>query len=111
MASLLHSQSQDDNPHHEFCPKGEDSWCFYHRAEAKGQKPGPHQKHANTHVTTARAVANYRTIPPGLFLTYLHNNSAGLLLPYLHNNGEQFLFFLGQSSKVKVKGQPESDMT
>ena len=33
-ATLLHSASTDEEPHHNLCPSGEDSWCFYQRALA-----------------------------------------------------------------------------
>ena len=42
LASFLHSQSTDDNPQHSKCPEGEESWCFYRRAEAKNEAPPEH---------------------------------------------------------------------
>ena len=34
-ASLFHCMSTDEEPKHDRCPRGRDSWCFYNRA-----KPG-----------------------------------------------------------------------
>jgi len=36
MATYFHSISTDNNPRHENCPAGEDSWCKYRRAEKLG---------------------------------------------------------------------------
>ena len=33
-ASLLHSNSSDDNPRHHLCPQGEKSWCKWQVAKA-----------------------------------------------------------------------------
>jgi hypothetical protein len=41
-ATLMHCQSTDDTPNHQLCPDGEDSWCFYKSAQAKGEEPIPH---------------------------------------------------------------------
>ena len=35
-ASLLHSNSTDEQPRHHLCPEGEDSWCKYQKAKACG---------------------------------------------------------------------------
>lgn len=35
-ATLQHKLSTDDNPMHEKCPRGEDSWCSWQRAQATG---------------------------------------------------------------------------
>lgn len=37
MATFYHYGSTDKNPNHGMCPKGEDSWCSYQRAEASGE--------------------------------------------------------------------------
>ncbi|XP_044586088.1 uncharacterized protein LOC123266122 [Cotesia glomerata] len=37
MATFYHYGSTDENPNHDMCPKGEDSWCSYQRAEASGE--------------------------------------------------------------------------
>ncbi|XP_011859816.1 PREDICTED: uncharacterized protein LOC105557241 [Vollenhovia emeryi] len=42
MATYLHSISTDENPRHENCPTGVDSWCKWQQAEALGTKPEPH---------------------------------------------------------------------
>ena len=35
-ATFYHLSSTDENPNHENCPVGENSWCSYRRAEAQG---------------------------------------------------------------------------
>ncbi|GFV14581.1 uncharacterized protein TNCV_3999321 [Trichonephila clavipes] len=47
-ATLYHSISTDKNPMHMKCPPGKDSWCFYRRALAKGEKPAPHKFNIGT---------------------------------------------------------------
>ena len=44
-AILFHLTSNEDNPKHMHCPTGEDSWCFWNRAKAKGEEPGKHKEH------------------------------------------------------------------
>lgn len=34
LATLEHKSSTDDNPTHDRCPQGPDSWCKYRKAEA-----------------------------------------------------------------------------
>ena len=41
-ATFDHAVSTDENPQHGRCPVGADSWCFYQKALATGQDPGPH---------------------------------------------------------------------
>ena len=36
-ASLLHSNSSDERPHHHLCPEGDSSWCKWQVAAAKGE--------------------------------------------------------------------------
>jgi len=36
-ATFLHKCSKDDKLMHEYCPRGENSWCKWRVAEAKGQ--------------------------------------------------------------------------
>lgn len=43
-ASFFHTLSTDDDPHHEWCRAGRQSWCFFKRAEASNAAPGPHSK-------------------------------------------------------------------
>lgn len=35
-ASYYHCSSSDDNPQHDYCPEGEDSWCKWWKAESLG---------------------------------------------------------------------------
>ncbi|MPC10112.1 hypothetical protein E2C01_002740 [Portunus trituberculatus] len=44
MSSFYHHSSSDDKHNHELCPKGEDSWCFYQAALAKGEMPPSHSE-------------------------------------------------------------------
>ncbi|XP_043264205.1 uncharacterized protein LOC122404334 [Colletes gigas] len=37
MATYFHLCSTDENPRHDNCPVGADSWCGYHAAQASGQ--------------------------------------------------------------------------
>lgn len=37
-ATLLHSNSTDETPRHHLCPPGEDSWCQWQVARAKGEE-------------------------------------------------------------------------
>ena len=36
------------NPQHDRCPVGARSWCFYQKALATGQEPGPHRTNVGT---------------------------------------------------------------
>ncbi len=48
-ATLFHCASTDDEPQHDRCPDGIDSWCFYKRAVAADEEPPCHAdnvKHA-----------------------------------------------------------------
>ena len=47
-ATYYHAISTDDAPQHDRCPSGEDSWCFFKRAEATGETPGPHRDNVGT---------------------------------------------------------------
>lgn len=47
-ATLQHEMSTDNDPRHEKCPDGEDSWCFYRRAVAKREVPPSHKKYLGT---------------------------------------------------------------
>ena len=38
-ATFFHALSTDDDPHHNRCPKGRESLCFYQNAVAKGEHP------------------------------------------------------------------------
>ena len=48
LATLDHCSSTDDAPNHDRCPEGDTSWCFFHKAEAKGEEPGPHRENLAT---------------------------------------------------------------
>ncbi|XP_074096699.1 uncharacterized protein LOC141525900 isoform X1 [Cotesia typhae] len=37
MATFYHYGSSDEKPNHDMCSKGEESWCSYQRAEARGE--------------------------------------------------------------------------
>ncbi|GFY17493.1 uncharacterized protein TNCV_3518481 [Trichonephila clavipes] len=49
-ATLYHSISTDKNPMHMKCPPGKNSWCFYRRVLAKGEKPAPHKLNIGTSI-------------------------------------------------------------
>ena len=42
---FYHGSSTDTNPHHDYCPQGLDSWCFYDKAIALGRPPDSHSSH------------------------------------------------------------------
>jgi len=44
-AILFHLSSTDQNPKHQHCPTGSNSWCFWQRALANSVDPGPHKDH------------------------------------------------------------------
>ena len=56
-ASFNHASSTDEKPQHDRCPVGADNWCFYQKALATGQKPGPH--HVNVHTALSAEVASH----------------------------------------------------
>ena len=43
-ASLFHTLSTDEDPHHPKCPPGTTSWCFFQRALAAQVELPPHNK-------------------------------------------------------------------
>lgn len=43
--------SDDTTPRHTKCPKGEESWCYYNRAIAKNETPGPHALNLHTPIS------------------------------------------------------------
>lgn len=51
LATLHHCVSTDSTPRHTKCPQGEQSWCFFNRAIAKGETPGPHATNLHTSIT------------------------------------------------------------
>lgn len=57
-ATLFHSMSTDEDPHHQRCPAGEDSWCTFNKATALGL---PQPAHDGTSISTflSREVAEH----------------------------------------------------
>ena len=47
-AIIDHGSSTDADPKHDNCPKGDDSWCFWQKANAKGLPPGSHEDNVGT---------------------------------------------------------------
>jgi len=43
MAGLYHIASSDANPQHTLCPRGNESWCAWQRAQAAGKKSYKHK--------------------------------------------------------------------
>ena len=39
-ASFFHAASTNEDPHHNHCRTGSNSWCFFQRASANGEEPG-----------------------------------------------------------------------
>jgi len=60
-ASLYHSMSTDDAPHHRQCPEGMESRCFYQKALARGEEPDSHHNHPS-HTFLSTEVA-HKVIP------------------------------------------------
>ena len=60
-AGLWHSMSTEEEPQHRQCPVGENSWCFYQQALAKGEHPPSHADHP-CHTFLTRSVA-HKLIP------------------------------------------------
>ena len=38
-SGFMHVSSSDENPKHEYCLSGDDSWCFYNKTESLNQQP------------------------------------------------------------------------
>ena len=53
-STLMHCMSTDENTHHLRCPQGEDSWCFFNRAVARGETPA--QRKCRLNYDDARAI-------------------------------------------------------
>lgn len=76
-ATLLHCMSTDEESLHiSSCPDGETSWCFFKRAAARGEQPGPHAQHCGTQLS--KNVANE------LLPLYRRFSSTTLLKRVLH---------------------------
>lgn len=58
-ATLEHCSSTDEEPHHDKCPEGKSSWCFYQRLLAEGKDvTGPEGNHHKfVHVKLRREIA------------------------------------------------------
>ena len=54
-AALFHCLLPDEEQHHTRCPPSEGSWCFFLRAEAVGEGPGPDKD--NVHHPLENSVA------------------------------------------------------
>ena len=76
LASFFHSTFTDEDPHHLHCPEGEESWCFFQGAEARGEDPRPHAQHCGTAITRQVAIA--------LIPIYQRFSSSVLLKTILH---------------------------
>ena len=48
LATFDNAISNDEKPQHDRCPVGADRWCFYQKALATGQEPGPHRTNVGT---------------------------------------------------------------
>lgn len=53
MATYYHVTSKDQEPHHDLCPSGTDSWCPHNRALAEGEPLPPHKHKLPPHVRVA----------------------------------------------------------
>lgn len=56
MAIVDHCSSTDEDHHHDNCPEGKDSWCFFKKAAARGITPGSHLENVGTPISKAVAV-------------------------------------------------------
>ena len=55
LASIHHCYSTDDHPQHQYCPDGDDSWCFYKRAMTKRDtNPYDHEKRVHNYLDYER---------------------------------------------------------
>lgn len=71
LATLHHCVSTYDEPRHTKCPTDKESWCFYNRAQAKGETPGPNANNLRTAIRP--------TVLKHLFLVYQRLVSKELL--------------------------------
>jgi len=71
-STLSHCKSTDQNPQHQNCPKGKDSWCFFQRAIAEGRVPDPHKDRIKTPLlesTVAKVIPLYTRLSNDELLT------------------------------------------
>lgn len=79
-AVMYHSLSTDENPRHYCCPKGEDSWCKYQHALARGRDVPTH--HIKTSSCSSACSGCHTTIPAD-FEEYLEPQWRSLCTPEL----------------------------
>jgi hypothetical protein len=62
-AGYYHTISTDENPQHDRCPEGEQSWCFYRREEAlhPDGPPPPHKGHSTIKPEIGRKMVDIYT--------------------------------------------------
>lgn len=66
MATFYHVTSTDDDPHHDLCPPGPDSWCRHRASEAKNEPQPPHKYCLKPHVAAALLPVYQRLSDPEL---------------------------------------------
>ena len=71
MATFEHSSSTDEKPQHSRCPVGADSWCFFQKARATGQEPGPHRVNVHTPLSAPLARSRAHTESTSTHLSLL----------------------------------------
>lgn len=57
-ATLFHAMSSDKDPHHDRCPTGVDSWCFFQNAIAN-HRPPPSHNDQKGHTRISREVGQH----------------------------------------------------
>lgn len=62
MATFYHVTSTDNEPHHEHCPTGVNSWCKFNSAAASGQPAPAHKLQLPAHVRAA-LLPIYKRLP------------------------------------------------
>jgi hypothetical protein len=75
-ATLLHSQSTDENPLHHLCPTGEDSWCFYNAALYGSSTSATQQK---SHAEGVKRTALSATVAEAMIPLYTRMSDPNLL--------------------------------
>ena len=69
LATFDYATSTDERPHHDRCPVGADSWCFYQKSLATGEVPGPHRDLVGTPLS-----ADVAKQVEGVYLRLSHDN-------------------------------------
>ena len=103
MAIWHHTRSTDDNPHHDLCPAGENSWCGYQVDLAKNTSTYSHQH------TLPEAVSDC------MLPTFQDLSKTELLSSYLHggmqNQNEAFNTLIWQhATKQTHSNLPTVDL-